>query len=214
MVPINKSAIPHLHLRQEHTMASTLVTPADVVRALEVNKQYRILCAGPPRGQNLRRWFDKWERFYAKAKAIGHADIETGFILDFFIRSLEQTLPIWATTAQYDLWSRRLSRKEQTPDFMKFLDSLRRFCAEDLVAGSTRSSSTPNKNQRTHRQRIMFVESRIGILIASTLSNQSVQKGGSRILRLSRRSMRLWRIPKSRPTSTRRGGGRVLDSRP
>ena len=129
-------------------MASTYLTSAETDRALKVNKQYRILCAGPPRGQNLRQWFDKWERLYAKAKAIGHADIESGFIIDSFIESFEQTLPGWAACAHNYLWTSRLFREEPIPDFMNFLKLLRMFCAEDLVAGSTRSSSTPYKKPK------------------------------------------------------------------
>ena len=128
-------------------MAGTLVTPTDYARALEIDRQYKILCAGPPRGQNLRQWFNKWERLYAKAKTTRHADTESGLIIFYFIRSLEQTLPTLAATSLYDL-DRRRSRSEQDPTFMEILNTFRHICAEDLIASSTRSSSTLKKKSK------------------------------------------------------------------
>ena len=126
-------------------MAGTLVTPADFARALEIDDQYTLLCAGPPRGQNLRQWFNKWELFYAKAKTTRHADTESGLNTFYFIRSLEQTLPTWAHLALMDV---RRSWNKQTPTFMEILNTFRDLCAEDLIAGSTRSSSTLNKKSK------------------------------------------------------------------
>lgn len=125
-------------------MAGTSVTPTDYVRALEIDRQYKLLCAGPPRGQNLRQWFNKWELLYAKAKTTRHADTETGLIIYYFLHSLEQTLPIWVKASLMDL---RL-RKEQTPTFMQILDLFRHLCAEDLIANSTGFSSTLNKKSK------------------------------------------------------------------
>ena len=124
-------------------MAATLVTPADFARALEIDDQYNLLCAGPPRGQNLRQWFNKWERLYAKAKTTIHADTESGMIVFHFIRSLEQTVPLLAATALVDL-----SLNKETPTFMEILNLFRLLCAKDLIAGSTRSSSTLNKRSK------------------------------------------------------------------
>ena len=128
-------------------MADTSATPTDWVRVFEIDRQYKLLCAGPPRGQNLRQWFNKWEKLYAKAKTARHADIETEVIIDYFIESMRSTNPIWASTSSYDLQLRRL-RNEQTPTFMEVLNILRHLCAEDLIANSTGSSSTPNKKSK------------------------------------------------------------------
>ena len=124
-------------------MAGTLVTPTDHVRALEISDQYKLLCAGPPRGQNLRQWFNKWESLYAKAKTIRHAEIESGMMVYYFIRSLEQRVPMLAATALMDL-----SLNKQTLTFMEMLNLFRRLCAKYPIAGSTRSSSTHNKESK------------------------------------------------------------------
>ena len=122
-------------------MADTSVTPTDWPQVLAIDRQYKVLRAGPLRGQNLRQWFNKWEKFYAKAKAIKHADTETGMIIDYFIESIRSTYPTWASTSSYDLQLRRL-RNEQTPTFMEVLNIFRHLCAEDLIVQSTGSSST------------------------------------------------------------------------
>ena len=126
-------------------MAGTLVTPADSVRTSEIDDQYNSLCAGPPRGQNLRQWFNKWELLYANAKTTRHADTESELITFYFIRSLEQTLPTWAKLVLMDV---RRSWNKQTPTFMEILNTFRDLCAEDLIAGSTGSSSTLSKKSK------------------------------------------------------------------
>ena len=126
-------------------MAGTLVTPADFARALEIDDQYTLLCAGPPRGQNLRQWFNKWEQFYARAKTTRHADTESGLIIFYFIRTLEQTVPTFAELALRDA---RRSWNKQTPTFMEILNTFRDLCAEDMVARSTASSSTLNQKSK------------------------------------------------------------------
>ncbi len=146
-------------------MAGTSVTltghePHSSVRALKIDRQYKILCAGPLKGQNLRQWLNKWELLYAEAKATGHSDTETGLIINHFINSLKQIDPTWAAISLYDLQLRR-SRNEQTPTFMEILNLFRQLCAEYLIAGSTASSytailqgqtpgssSTPNKKSK------------------------------------------------------------------
>ena len=125
-------------------MADTLVTPTDWVRVIEIDREYKLLRAGPPRGQNLRQWFNKWELFYAKAKTARHADTETGLISYYFLHSLAQIFPIWVNVSLMDLGF----RKEQTTTFMQILDTFRHLCAKDLIANSTGSSSTPNKKSK------------------------------------------------------------------
>ena len=128
-------------------MAGTSVTPIDYVRVLEIDRQYKLLCAGPPKGQNLRQWFNKWGLYYTEAKATRHPDVETGLIIDYFISSLKQTVPTLAASSLYDLELRRL-RMEETPTFMQILNVWRHICPEDLIGGSTESSSTPNKKSK------------------------------------------------------------------
>ena len=80
-----------------------------------------------------------------KAKTTIHADTESGMIIFYFIRSLEQTLPTLAAIALMDV---NRSWDKQTPTFMEILKSFRQLCAEDLIAGSTRSSSILDKKSK------------------------------------------------------------------
>ena len=65
------------------------IEPYPFARRFRIDRQYRVLCAGPPRGQNLSEWLDEWLKFYAKAIVINHSDIETGVIIDEFINSFK-----------------------------------------------------------------------------------------------------------------------------
>ena len=143
-------------------MAGTSITPTghephSSVGALEIDldHQYKILCAEPLKGQNLRQWLNKWELLYGAAKATRHS--ETALMINHFINSLKEIDPTWAAISLYDLQLRRL-RNEQTPTFMEILNLFRQHCAEYPIAGSTTSSyaatlqgqtpgssSTPNK---------------------------------------------------------------------
>lgn len=64
-------------------------------------------------------------------------------IVFYFIRSLEQTVPMLAATALMDL-----SLNKQTPTFMEVLNLFRLLCAKYPIAGSTRSSSTLKKKSK------------------------------------------------------------------
>ena len=114
------------------------IEPHSAARNLEINNQYKTLCAGPPRGQNLRQWMNKWEKIYVEAKEIKHADVESGFIIDYFIKSLKGTDPSWAATSEYDIDMKR-SNGEKVPSFMDMLNNFRRKHTTDQY--STNSSS-------------------------------------------------------------------------
>ena len=115
------------------TALQQAVEPYSFVRALKIDRQYKALCAGPPRGQDLGKWFKKWEKFYVELKATNHSDIETGLIVDHFLNSLKQTEPHLAAVALFNLRRKRLMN-EQTPTFMETLDLFRQMCAD--VPGS------------------------------------------------------------------------------
>ena len=115
------------------------IEPHSSVRALEIDRQYKALCAGPPKGQNIKQWLSRWETVYAEAKATRHSDVETGLILNYFINSLKQTDPTWAATSLYDLQLRR-SRNEQTPTFMEVLNLFRQISADNLLSSNSASS--------------------------------------------------------------------------
>ena len=115
------------------TAGQQAVEPCSYARTLKIDRQYKVLCAGPPRHQDLGKWFNKWEKFYVEAKATNHSDIETGVIIDHFLNSLKQTEPHLAAVALFDLRSKR-TMSEQTPNFMETLDLFRRICTD--VPGS------------------------------------------------------------------------------
>ena len=110
-------------------------------QAMEVARQYRKLCDGPPRGQNLRKWLDQWEKFYAKAEATNHSDVATGLILDHFIISLKQTDPLWADTALCHLQLGRCQH-DPTPSFMDILHVCRQTSKSYLLSVDSEFAAT------------------------------------------------------------------------
>ena len=68
---------------------SKAIEPDSSVRVLAIGDIYRVLCDGPPKGQNLRLWINKWEKNFVDLQEVKHTDVESGYILDLFVRSLE-----------------------------------------------------------------------------------------------------------------------------
>ena len=106
---------------------------------MEINDQYKALCAGPPKGQNIRQWLNKWEKIYVEAKEIKHNDAESGYIVDYFIRSLKGLDSSWASASQYDLDMKRSNGKE-VPSFMDILNNFRRKYTTDQHTTNISSS--------------------------------------------------------------------------
>ena len=127
------------------TAGQQAVEPYSYARTLKIDRQYKALCSGPPRGQDLGKWFNKWEKFYVEAKVTNHSNIKTSVITDHFLNSLKQTEPHLATIALVDLHFKRLSN-EQTPTFMETLNLFRQRLASQSQAPG--SSSTAKKSNR------------------------------------------------------------------
>ena len=115
------------------------VAPDPTVRIFEVDRQYKALCAGLPRGQNVKQWLVKWEQLYAEATSIGHADVLSGVILNYFIDSVSKMDPSWAETVNHDLGLRRL-RREATPTFMDLLNLYRQVSSKKSESDNSASS--------------------------------------------------------------------------
>ena len=115
------------------------VAPNSSTRILEVDRQYKILCAGPPRGQNLRLWVNKWELLYSEALAVGHADAMSGMMADYFIDSVKQTASSWAEILRVQFQMKR-DRNEDLPTFMEVLNNFRQLCAANAVSNASPSS--------------------------------------------------------------------------
>ena len=96
------------------------IEPNKAVGTLEVDRQYKVLCAGPPKGQNLRECINDWELLYSQAKAIGHADALSGMITDYFINSMKQTEPSWSDILRVELQIKR-SRDQDHLHSWRFL---------------------------------------------------------------------------------------------
>lgn len=62
-------------------------------RALEIDRQYRELCNGPPRNTNINQWVSKWEAIHKEAVQTQHSDISTRLINDRFIQSVNRQYP-------------------------------------------------------------------------------------------------------------------------
>ncbi len=138
---IHKSISPEysIHIYKSTSLWQALralkaaIQPNTAVRMLEVDRQYKILCAGPPRGQNLRQWINKWDYLYAEAKETGHADTVSGVITDYFISSVSQTASTWAEVFRVEISIKR-SRNEGILIFTKVLNSFRQVCNIDAVS--------------------------------------------------------------------------------
>ena len=85
----------------------TALAPDADDRLLEVDQQYRVLCQGLPRGQNLDKWLNKWEKVYAEMKAIKHSDMESGLILTYFLASIRSLDPGWAQSAKWSIQEKK-----------------------------------------------------------------------------------------------------------
>lgn len=105
------------------------VAPDPNFRIYEVDRQYKALCAGLPRGENVKQWLVKWEQLYAEATSIGHADVLNGVMLKYFVDAIGKTDPSWARTANHELGLRRL-RRERTVTFMEMLNLYRQVVAD------------------------------------------------------------------------------------
>ena len=124
------------------------IEPHSTDRLLEIDRQYKTLCSGPPRGANLRQWLNKWEKIYIEAQAIQHADIGSGLILNYFIASLKQTDPSWASTSLYDLQLKRRNN-QTTPSFMDLLNMFRQTSTNNLLSPDSSSAFAATLQGRT-----------------------------------------------------------------
>ena len=106
---------------------------------MEINDQYKALCARPLKGQNIRQWLNKWEKIYVKAKEIKYHDAESGYIVDYFIRSLKGLDSSWASISQYNLDMKR-SNGMEVPSFMDILNNFRRKYTTDQHTTNISSS--------------------------------------------------------------------------
>ena len=139
-----QAAIPSTITFTESSALQQAIEPYPIARRFRIDRQYRVLCAGPRGGQNLSKWLDKWLKFYGEAKLIKHPDIETGVIIDDFINSFKQTDPSLTAISLCSLEFRRF-RKEQTP-FLALLHTFRSYWA---IQGQTLApSSTSEKSKR------------------------------------------------------------------
>ena len=69
------------------------IKPNSSLRILNVDRQYKVLYAGPPKGQNLRHWVNKWELLYIEAKEVSHVDTISRLMTDYFINSVKLVEP-------------------------------------------------------------------------------------------------------------------------
>ncbi|KAL2036636.1 hypothetical protein N7G274_010662 [Stereocaulon virgatum] len=68
---------------------------------------------------------NKWEKIYVEAKEIKHADVESGFIVDYFLTSLNGINLFWAATSECDI-DMKQSNGDKVPSFMDMLTNFRR----------------------------------------------------------------------------------------
>ena len=140
----SQAANPSTITPTEPSALQQAIEPHPFASRFRIDRQYSVLCAGPPGGQNLDKWLNKWLKFYGEALLVKHPDIETGVIIDFFIESFKQTDPILTSVALYNLQSRRFSKEETS-----FLDFLHIFRSIWAIQGLTLApSSTPEKSKR------------------------------------------------------------------
>ena len=119
------------------------IAPNSNDRLIEVDQQYRILCAGPTRAGNNEKWLQKWERVHAELTALGHADIQSGLILTHFIKSLKQVDPYWASAALHSLQDKQLNGLPNP----KFMDIVKMY--RQASQGNPESSEPPPASAAT-----------------------------------------------------------------
>jgi len=120
---LTKSSTPYQALKslKQH------LAPSDEARYYDIDRQYRTLCTGKPKGQTIEHWLEKWDILFAEAIDIGHPDFQRTMARNNFIQSTYSVDHNWAAAAKYEF--QKATIKGETPStFAELMEQFRQSC--------------------------------------------------------------------------------------
>jgi len=134
------------------------LAPTAQARYLDVDREYRALCTGKTKGQNVEFWLTKWQALFSEATEIKHPDFQTTMARTNFIKSTSSIDQDWsiATKAYF---GRKENKGKSLPSFEELMQEVKQSYRtnEKTVhqAGTSSSFATlqgrPPREQSTQR---------------------------------------------------------------
>ena len=79
------------------------IAPTPESRYFDIDRQYRTLIQGKPKGQPIEQWLQRWEKVFVEAEEIEHSDFKSTIARVNFIQSTHSLDPSWSGIAKYNL---------------------------------------------------------------------------------------------------------------